>query len=141
MTTTEKRLAGIARISMRWGDQDVYGHVNNCTYFRFMEQARIEMVEPLGLDLRPVGQGPVIINAACTFLAQMNYPGTVEVSTFVGRPGRSSFMTFSEIRLHGDPTLYAEGSAKVVWIDFATGKSVPVPDPIRAWLERPAAEG
>jgi acyl-CoA thioester hydrolase len=50
-------------------------------------------------------------------------------------------MTFAEMRLDGNPTLYAEGSAKVVWIDFAAGKSVPMPDPIRAWLEGPALVG
>jgi acyl-CoA thioester hydrolase len=50
-------------------------------------------------------------------------------------------MTFVEMRMDGDPKLYAEGTAKVVWIDFATGKSVPLPSPIRAWLEGPAVEG
>jgi len=132
---TEKRLGGVTRISMRWGDQDLYGHVNNCAYFRFMEQARVELLEGLGFEVRPEGQGAVIVNAACTFLAQMNYPGTVEVRSFVGAAGRSSFMTYVEMRLEGDPTLYAEGTAKVVWIDFSTGKSVPLPDKVRAWVE------
>jgi len=141
MTETERKLAGVTRISMRWSDQDLYGHVNNCTYFRFMEQARVEMLEALGLEVRPVGQGPVIINTACTFLAQMSYPGTVEVRTFIGTPGRSSFLTYVEMRMDGDPTLYAEGTAKVVWMDFTTGKSVPLPDKIRAWLEGAALKG
>ena len=28
--------------SIRWGDMDALGHVNNTVYFRYMEQARIE---------------------------------------------------------------------------------------------------
>lgn len=122
---------------MRWGDMDAYGHVNNTNYFRYMEQARVELLDRLHVVIKPGGLGPVIVNAACTFLVPMTYPGVVEVRTFVCPPGRSSFMTYAEMRLEGDPTLYAEGSAKVVWTDTRTGKSVPLPEDIRAWVDGP----
>ena len=32
-------------------------------------------------------------------------------------------------------TLYAEGSSVVVWLDYATGKSSPWPDELRASIE------
>lgn len=121
-------------IPIRWGDMDAYGHVNNTIYFRYAEQARCEWLEKLGYKVAPEGIAPVIINAACTFLRPMNYPGTVELRMFAGAPGRSSLETYYEMRLAGDETLYCEGSAKVVWMDSATGKSAPVPDPIRAML-------
>ena len=120
---------------IRWGDMDAYGHVNNTVYFRYMEQARVEWIEALEVKVRPGGEGPVIINAACTFFVPMTYPGDVEVRTFVGKPGRSSVETYVEMRLIGDETLYAQGSAKVVWMDTQTGKSVPLPDHVRAVLE------
>ena len=28
-------------LPLRWGDQDAYGHVNNATMFRLLEEARI----------------------------------------------------------------------------------------------------
>jgi len=34
--------------------------------------------------------------------------------------------------VEGDDRLYSEGASKVVWMDPATGKSVPLPDAIRA---------
>ena len=40
-----------------------------------------------------------------------------------------------EMRIEGDDKLYAEGAAKVVWMNTQNGKSVPVPDHIRAALE------
>ncbi|MGE5385264.1 MAG: acyl-CoA thioesterase [Betaproteobacteria bacterium] len=135
--TETKKLAGISRVPIRWSDMDAYGHVNNSNYFRYAEQGRVEMMDALGIVIRPGGIGPVIINAACTFLAPMSYPGTVEVRTYVGPPGRSSFMTFMEMRLEGDDTLYTEGTAKVVWMDHRTGRSVALPDEIRQWLEGP----
>jgi acyl-CoA thioester hydrolase len=54
---------------------------------------------------------------------------------FTGKPGRSSFPTSYEFRLQGDDKLYATGEAKIVWIDSGTGKSVPIPEHLRAALE------
>jgi acyl-CoA thioesterase FadM len=31
--------------------------------------------------------------------------------------------------------VYAEGAGKVVWVDFVKGKSVPLPDRIRQFVE------
>ena len=123
------------QIPIRWGDMDAYGHVNNTIYFRYAEQARCEWLELQGFRVAPEGVAPVIINASCTFLAPLNYPGTVELQMFAGTVGRSSLETYYEMRLVGDDKLYCDGSAKVVWMDAATGKSAPVPDAIRALVE------
>ena len=131
----EKKLIHVTTMPIRWGDMDAYGHVNNTVYFRYMEQARVEWLEEMQIQVRPGRLGPVIINASCTFLAPMNYPGNVEVKTFAGRPGRSSVETYVEMRIVGDAMLYAEGAAKVVWMDTQTGKSAPIPDHVRAVLD------
>lgn len=128
---TNRRLLHTSLMAIRWGDMDAYGHVNNTVYFRYMEQARIDLLEAQGFVCDPSRDTPVIVNAACTFMVPMVYPGTVEVRLFAGPPGRSSFMTWYELRLAGDDRLYAEGSAKVVWMNPATGKSVPLPDTLR----------
>lgn len=129
-----RKLVHTTHIPIRWGDMDAYGHVNNTVYFRYMEQARVEWIEALNVVVRPGGEGPVIINASCTFLVPMTYPGTVEVRTYVGEPGRSSIPTYVEMSLVGEDRLYAEGAAKVVWMDTQSGKSVPVPEHVRATL-------
>jgi acyl-CoA thioester hydrolase len=131
----QRKLIHVAMMPIRWGDMDAYGHVNNTVYFRFMEQARVEWSEAMGFPVRPGGSGPVIINASCTFLIPMNYPGTVEVRTYASHPGRSSVMTHVEMRILGDDRVYAEGAAKIVWMDTRTGKSVPLPDDVRAVVE------
>lgn len=132
--SSPRKLLQTSLIPVRWGDMDVYGHVNNTVYFRFMEQCRVEYLEAMGFKVRPEGTAPVIINAACTFIVPLNYPGTVEIKMFCGQPGRSSIPTDYEIRLQGDDTLYATGDSKIVWMDVATGKSVPIPDDLRAQL-------
>ena len=131
----KKKLIHVTKMPIRWGDMDAYGHVNNTVYFRYMEQARVEWIEDMQVPVRPGGVGPVIINASCTFLIPMNYPGMVEVRTFTGTLGRSSVQTYVEMRIEGDERIFAEGAAKVVWMDTQTGKSVPLPDHVRAELE------
>lgn len=130
-----RKLVHTSLIPIRWGDMDAYGHVNNTIYFRYMEQARVEWLEALGYTVLPQGHAPVIINASCTFLAPMVYPGTIEVRIFAGTPGRSSVPTHYEMRLAGSETIYAEGASKIVWMDSATGKSVPIPEALRAVIQ------
>jgi acyl-CoA thioester hydrolase len=133
--TTKRKLVHVTRMPIRWGDMDAMGHVNNTSFFRYLEQARIEWFSEMDCDPSPQGQGPVIVNAHCTFLRQLKYPGEIEVLTFVGELGRSSFETTQEIRRVDEPeALAAEGGAKVVWVNFPLEKSMPLPDEIRRRL-------
>lgn len=125
-------LVHVSHIPVRWGDMDALGHVNNTVYFRYAEQARIEWLVSLDYANNvAVDEGLVIVNASCTFFRPITFPATVEVRTLIGKPGRSSLPTYYEMRIAGDPTLYAEGASKIVWWNPATGKSVPLPEFIR----------
>lgn len=125
-------LVHVTHIPVRWGDMDALGHVNNTVYFRYAEQARIDWLVSLDYA-NQVGadEGLVIVNASCTFFKPITYPATVEVRTLIGKPGRSSLPTYYEMRIAGDPMLYAEGASKIVWWNPNTGKSVPLPEFIR----------
>lgn len=132
-----RRLAHVERIPIRWGDMDAMGHVNNTVYFRYMEQARIGWFDRLVPEQDAWrSTGIVIANASCNYRRALTYPGTVEVRLFVGAPGGSSVPTWYEMRLEGDPQLYADGAATVVFVDMKTQKSCRIPEEIRARLER-----
>ena len=135
-----KKLVYEMTVPIRWGDMDAMGHVNNTVYFRYLEQARIAWFEALGCPPDPVGTGPVIINANCTFLKQLRYPGEIDVITYAGNPGRSSFEMLHEVRRIDEPdVLVAEGGVKVVWVDRQAEKSVPLPEEVRVRLLNPSA--
>jgi acyl-CoA thioester hydrolase len=123
------KLIYTAKMPVRWGDMDALGHVNNTVYFRFMEQCRIEWLEEAVTGSMSGGQGPVIVNANCTFLRQLKYPADIVVEMYAGALGRTSVETTYIIKGASDPEIiYAEGGAKIVWVDFAKEKSTPLPE-------------
>ena len=137
-TKPGRKLVHTMRQAIRWGDMDVLGHVNNTIYFRYMETGRIAFLEQAAGTLGASGQGPVIVTAYCSFIKQLKYPGDIEIRTYAGPPGRSSFEVTHEILLveaDGEArVVHAEGGGKVVWIDFAAEKSVPVPERVKNLL-------
>ena len=131
--TTPRLLVQTSTQAIRWGDMDAFGHVNNTVYFRYMEQARIDWLYAQAKTIGYTGNGgPVIVNASCNFLAPLVYPGEVEIRMYLGPPGRSSIESFYELLVAGEK--FADGAAKIVWIDRVTGRSVPLPELIAAPL-------
>ena len=131
-----RKLVLTSVIPIRWGDMDALGHVNNTVYFRYMEQVRVEWIEQMGYPIDAKREETVVVvNASCTFLQPLTYPGSIECRMFVGTPGRSSLPTFYELRKCGADALYAEGAAKMVWMSTATGRSAPLPAAILQAIE------
>ena len=132
----QKKLTLEMVIPIRWGDMDAMGHVNNTIYFRYMEIVRIEWMHRAGGAPDPAGDGPVIVNAFCSFIRQLEYPGEILARHYVANPGRSSFDTFITLERTDAPgVIYASGGAKTVWVNFPQQKSVPLPEAVRRIVE------
>jgi acyl-CoA thioester hydrolase len=111
-----------------WGDMDALGHVNNARYFDYFQEARIEWLASLNLDLKQ-STGPVVIHVACTFLKSVVYPATLCIQSHIHSLGRSSLIMDHD--LYQDSVLMAQGISKIVWVDYLKNKSVPIPDKMR----------
>ena len=138
MTHKPRLLVHTSLITIRWGDLDALGHVNNTVYFRYMEQARIEWSYALQAATGSSHSVPmVIVNASCTFLLPLVYPGEVEVRMLLSDPGRTSVLSHYELRRGGE--LCADGAAKIVWMDPESGRPAPLPALVAAPLRALAA--
>jgi acyl-CoA thioester hydrolase len=127
-----KRLVHEMVIPIRWGDMDAFSHVNNTVYFRFMESLRIEWFGTV-VGVVSGEHGPVVVNAFCNFLRQLTFPGEVRCRLYVSQIGRSSLDTYVTMARTDDPgTVYAEGGARIVWVNYAKQQSVPLPEAVRA---------
>ena len=115
-----------------WGDMDALGHVNNARYFDYFQEARIEWLRELKIKMTEQ-MGPVVVHVACTYLKPVVYPATVTLRSRIYNLGNSSMMMDHD--LYQDEVLMAQGSCKVVWVDYTKNKSVPLPDSIRTSFE------
>lgn len=132
----EKTLLHVAHIPVRWGDMDSYGHVNNTLYIQYLEEARVAWFENLGIAMNNVPQGPVVLQTLHTYLKPVVHPATVVIELYAGAVGNSSLVVEHRLSTLEDPTtIYGEGHCKLVWIDHATDRSVPVPNELRLVME------
>jgi acyl-CoA thioester hydrolase len=126
-------------IPIRWGDMDAMNHVNNTTYFRYLEIVRIEWFRSIGCMVDPRGEGPVIVNAFCNFYRQLEFPGDLRVRMYASDPARTTFETWATIERADDPgAICAAGGATTIWVDFPNQKAVPLPGWIRTIIDDPA---
>ena len=132
----KKKLIHQMLIPIRWGDMDAMGHLNNTSYFRYMETIRIDWMHASGCMPDPKGEGPVIVNAFCNFYKQLEYPGDVVLKMYVSDPGRATFETWVTMeRVDAPGVVCAAGGATTIWVDFPAQKGKTMPDWMRRLVE------
>lgn len=122
-------------IPVAWGEMDAFGHVNNVTYFRYFESARIEYFRVIGfLDggSTPVGVGPILAHTECRFRVPLTWPAALRVTARVGDLQSDRFVMRYAVFDEASGNLAAEGTGRIVAFDYASGAKAPVPEPIAA---------
>src|SRR5471032_3601546 len=78
-------------VTTRWQDNDVYGHVNNVTYYSFFDTAvHSYLIEHGGLDIYGGEVVGFVVSSSCDYFASVSYPELIEVGLQIGRLGSSS---------------------------------------------------
>src|SRR3954453_12931811 len=93
------RARHVEPITVRWGDMDSMGHVNNAKYFTYCESARMSYfaAERMNEHREAESHGPALAAASLNFRPEVHYPADLEVATRVAEIGRSSFKMEYEV--------------------------------------------
>ena len=120
-------------VSVRWGDMDAFNHVNNAQYLRYLEEARVQWLAGIpGVSLTD-RIAPVLVASNINYRQPIEWPNEIVVELFVEKIGNSSLTMGHRMLSSADASvLYSDGNVVMVWIDTQTGKSVPVPEAIKA---------
>ena len=107
-------------ISVRWGDIDSMGHVNNAKYFTYCESARMSYFAAVRMTAHKEAEthGPALAAANLNFRRQVRWPAELDVETRVTEIGRSSFKMEYELILRGTDERVADGAGVIVWVDY-----------------------
>lgn len=129
--------AAFAPVHTRWGDNDVYGHVNNVQYYAFFDTAVNRYLIERGA-LEPLSS-PVIglvVETACVYFTPLSFPETIEIGIAVGHVGRSSVRYEVAAFREGADLAAAQGRFVHVYVDAHTRRPTALPAGLRAVLEQ-----
>jgi acyl-CoA thioester hydrolase len=124
-------------IPTRWMDNDIYGHVNNVVYYSYFDTViNGYLIAAGGLDIHGADVIGVAVETMCKFRKSLVFPQIVDAGLRVGKLGNSSVRYEVGLFAAGDPEPAATGHFVHVFVERATMRPVPIPDPLRACMER-----
>ena len=134
---TRDRYPHFLSIQTRWSDNDIYGHVNNVTYYSYFDTVvNCFLIDRGGLDIETDSVIGVAVETMCKFNKPLAFPEVLEAGLRVGKLGNSSVRYEIGIFQEGAAEAAAMGHFIHVFVDRATGKPAPIPNAIRSALER-----
>ena len=134
---TRDRYPHFLSIQTRWSDNDIYGHVNNVTYYSYFDTVvNCFLIDQGGLDIETDSVIGMAVETMCKFNKPLAFPEVLEAGLRVGKLGNSSVRYEIGIFQEGAAEAAAMGHFVHVFVDRATGKPAPIPDAIRSALEQ-----
>ena len=79
------------RVTTRWSDNDMYGHLNNAVYYELFDSAiNGWLITGADADAMALPELGVVAESGCRFFRELEYPRPLDVGVRVERLGRSS---------------------------------------------------
>lgn len=124
-------------LEIDWAELDLYGHVNNVAYYRYMQAARINFCESMGLTAtNEKGKLSFILAASsCNYLKKLFYPGKIIVETSVVAINNSSFKLRHSI-FNDKSEMAAFGEETLVLYNYEANVKVSISEKLRGLMSQ-----
>lgn len=124
-------------IQTRWADNDIYGHVNNVTYYSYFDTAaNALLIQKTGFDIHQSQSIGLVVDSACSFLQELSFPEIIQVGVAIGKIGNTSLRYELAIFKQGQQQASAQGHFVHVFVDRETRKTVPISESTHNILEK-----
>ena len=134
---TPERYRYFLPITTRWMDNDAYGHINNVTYYSYFDTvANHYLIHEGGLDIHSGAVIGLVVESRCTYRAPLAYPDVLRAGLRVDKLGQRSVTYGLAIFKDGESQAAAHGTFVHVFVDRQSRKATPMPERLRAALER-----
>jgi len=128
---TRKAYPHLSRITTRWMDNDLYGHVNNAQYYSYFDTVVNRYLIGAGaLDIHAGEVIGLVVETHCNYFAPLAFPQDVEAGLRVAHLGSSSVRYEIGLFAPDQPLAAACGHFVHVYVDRATRRPVPLPAPL-----------
>lgn len=122
-------------ITLRWMDNDVFGHLNNVQYYSLFDTVVCEFLISRGiLNWSGSEHFMVIAESGCRYHSEVAFPEKIEAGLRLQRLGDRSVRYAVAIFRDGSDVAAAEGFMVHVCVASATRRPAAIPDEWRAKL-------
>src|SRR3569623_878241 len=126
----------VTDITTRWMDNDVYGHINNVTYYSFFDTVVANwLIESGVLDIATSPVVGLVVDTQCSYFAAIAFPDKVRAGLRVAHVGTSSVRYEIGIFRNDDTTAAAQGHFVHVYVDRKSNKPAPLSEKHKKALE------
>ncbi|MGV3001462.1 acyl-CoA thioesterase [Vibrio sp.] len=128
----------VTEITVAWGEMDALQHVNNVTYFRYFETARIDYFKHIDLmeNIAITQVGPVVAETNCRYKIPVTFPDTLLVGTKITDLQDDRFTMKYQIVSKKFNKVTTLGSATIMMFDFKTNQKVNLTPEILATIQQ-----
>jgi acyl-CoA thioester hydrolase len=123
------------QVTVRFGETDALGHINNTSYFIYLEEARIRFIETLGYKMDSENWNFILASTKCDFISQGYFDQRLAIHSYVSKIGTKSFQLEHDITCTQTRELIAKGNAIMVYFDFEKQRSEQIPLLLREGLK------
>ncbi|MBS1689803.1 MAG: acyl-CoA thioesterase [Bacteroidetes bacterium] len=115
-----------------WSEMDLFGHVNNVMYFKYIQASRVNYWELSGLvkHFQEDKIGPILANTSCQFVRPLHYPGKITVQAGIEFMKNTSFGIHHQI-LNEAGEIAAEAHDVIVYFNFNKNEKTELPASFR----------
>ncbi|MBA3682388.1 MAG: acyl-CoA thioesterase [Bacteroidetes bacterium] len=123
-------------LKIDWSDLDLFGHVNNVAFFKYIQSARVNYCESIGLtSINEKNKlGFIVASTNCTFKIPLRYPGDVKVFSKIEWIKNSSFQLLHVI-VNDNNEVIAESIDIVVVFDYEKKIKTNITPELKAKME------
>ena len=122
-------------VKVRFCETDALGHINNTSYFIYLEEARVRLIEALGYGMDAQTWKFILASTKCDFINQAYFNQHLLVQTFVTKIGTKSFHLEHDMICTDTGKLIAKGYEVMVYFDFEQQESKAIPEQVQEGLK------
>ena len=120
-----------------WSELDLFGHVNNVMFFKYIQASRVNYWEACNLlqHYEDDQIGPMLLSCNCQFKKPLFFPGNITVQARVEFIKNTSFGLHHQI-LNEAKEIVAEANDVIVMYDYKKSGKVSFPASVRKTVEK-----
>lgn len=128
----ETKFPSQLQLRIDWSELDYFGHVNNVSFFKYIQAARVNYWDQIGITQQHLDTniGPMLASCNCDFKLPLFYPGNCSIITGLAFIKTTSFGFHHKI-LNAKGQLAAEAKDVMVMYDFNKNEKVEITEALR----------